>query len=155
MGSLLTEIAASLKTHLEAGQYSFASYELAIERKVIPYFERAELGSLKRIVVTPGTSNQLLVARTNLTIPYRQQYNLTEDINIQAAVDYNDLETTDGLAVLADEVMTQASSHQPGIVGQVQVTMIGVKYEPVLVVEDLIQYRIFNSRMVAEYVVIP
>lgn len=147
MGSTLTQLAESLLQHVKGqAPYDVGGLQVVFERRVLPYFDRQELGSLTRVVVVPETSGQTLLARAASGI--RQQTNLTVGVYVQSAADPGDVTKTDAVAELADDLLAVVVLHDPSTDG---LSLVGASYDPVSVTEHLQEYHVYTSRIVVTY----
>ena len=145
MASRFATLAQSLLDHIEDGKpYSLSNVRFT--RRWLPFFDRSEIGVHPHIVVVPGVMSSTISNRGRL-----HRTESTVHVYVQAAVDHTQVENVDRLANLAEEVLAQTNSHEPGDIVSVPYGIGPVTFEPVMVDEFLTEQRMFTSRITANY----
>lgn len=140
MASHLVELADAIKTHVTGGA-PYVIDPIVVERRWLPYLERTSIGTTTKLVVVPNASTQRQLTRS------QTGYSLVVDVFVQKAVNWESTEP-DATCELAEQVTARLLLLKDVIVtGQQMIGRVGVTFEPLVVGEHMIEYRLWTSRI--------
>lgn len=151
MASRMAGIRDSLVAHLVAGK-PYSIDPVSIFASWFPYLEREELGARTEIVV--AMADTFSESSTRSTTKFaRTEESLELGVLARRAIDWTRIAEGDRMATFAEELWDQVATHQPGTIEGHAVYLRGVRFDPFLVPEYLTEYRVFETRILASYLV--
>lgn len=140
----------SLKTHIETGEpYNIAPVTISVTW--FPYLERELIGTKTEIVVAPVEMAAEAIARSSSSFA-RQEESIDLAVHVRKTADRTNTADVDRVAELVEQVFDQVKTHEPGTISGEKYTLRGVRYEPFFDPAGLVEFRVFEARILASYV---
>lgn len=143
MASYLVTVAEGIKTHLAAGGPYVITPDF--ERLWVPYFERLDIGTDTKVVVVPNGATQQQLTRE------KRRNDIIIDVYVQKAVDWQVVAEGDLVSELAEQINERVQTLASVAFGSEQVGRVGVTFEPFVVTEHLLEFRVFTSRITSRW----
>lgn len=150
MASRIAGLRDSLKEHIDDGT-PYVITPVTTSVTWFPYLERELIGTKTEIVVAPLDMNAEALARSSSSFA-RQEESIEIAVHVRKTADRIRTTEVDRVSELAEQVFDRVKTHSPGAIGDHKYTLRGVRWDPFFDTSELVEYRVFEARIVASYV---
>jgi hypothetical protein len=149
MASRIANLRDSLAEHIADGS-PYVIHPITVSTTWFPYLERENLGSKTEVVVAPFDAKQSAAARSSSSFA-RMEEAIEIAVHVRRNADRLKTSDVDRVAELAEQIMDRVATHVPGTIDDIRFMLRGVVTDPLFDPGELVEYRVFESRIVASY----